>query len=117
MSNQFWPIVLNLLASLFGAYGQWLYKAGAQRMKVVPLWQNVPFLGGILSFIVVMGLFVMAFRLGGRITVTFPVYALTFVWGTLIGVLVEKEPFNNLQCVGVVLVFVGVAMVGGLAPR
>jgi drug/metabolite transporter (DMT)-like permease len=54
---------------------------------------------------------------GGRISVTVPVYALTFVWGAIIGVLVDKEPFNQAQAFGVLLVFVGVAVVGARAPR
>ncbi len=48
---------------------------------------------------------------------TVPVYALTFVWGAIIGVLVDKEPFNQAQAFGVLLVFVGVAVVGARAPR
>lgn len=117
MSNQFWPVILNLIASLLGAVGQWLYKLGAKDLKEIPLYQNLPFLGGMLCFCLVMGLFMVAFRMGGRISVTFPVYALTFVWGTIIGVLVDKEPFNQWQATGVILVFVGVAMVGGFASR
>ncbi len=117
MKDQFLPVILNLVASLLGAIGQWLYKLGAKDLKEIPLYKNLPFLGGMLSFCLVMGLFMIAFRLGGRISVTFPVYALTFVWGTMIGVLVDKEPFNQWQALGIGLVFVGVAMVGGFASR
>lgn len=117
MSNQFWPIILNLIASVLGAVGQWLYKIGAKDLKEIPIYKNLPFLGGMFSFCLVMALFMIAFRMGGRISVTFPVYALTFVWGTVIGVLVDKEPFNHWQAGGVALVFVGVAVVGAFAPR
>lgn len=117
MTSQFWPIILNLVASVLGALGQWLYKLGARDLKEVPLYKNLPFLGGMLCFCVVMGLFMVAFRLGGKISITFPVYALTFVWGTMIGVFVDKEPFNSWQGAGVVLVFIGVAMVGALASK
>lgn len=117
MSNQTWPVILNFIASILGAVGQWLYKVGAKDLKEIPIYKNIPFLGGMFCFCLVMALFMVAFRLGGRISVTFPVYALTFVWGTIIGVMVDKEPFNQWQAVGVGLVFVGVAMVGALAPR
>lgn len=117
MSNQTWPIILNFIASIMGALGQWLYKLGARDLKAIPFYKNLPFLGGIASFIVVMGLFVVAFRLGGRISVTFPVYALTFVWGTMIGIFIDKEPFNSIQAMGIGLVFIGVALVGGMGPR
>ncbi|MFP5386262.1 MAG: hypothetical protein ACLGHN_09310 [Bacteriovoracia bacterium] len=117
MSNQIVPILLNLLASFLGAVGQWLYKVGAKDLKEMPIWKNLPFIGGMAMFMLVMVLFMVAFRLGGRISVTFPVYALTFVWGTMIGVLVDKEPFGALQGIGICLVFIGVAMVGAFAPR
>lgn len=117
MNGQLIPVLLNLLASLLGAIGQWLYKIGAKDLKEVPIYKNLPFLGGMFSFCLVMALFMIAFRLGGRISVTFPVYALTFVWGTFIGVLIDKEPFNGWQAFGVALVFAGVAIVGGMAPR
>ena len=45
MNNQFWPIVLNFVASLLGAVGQWLYKVGAKDLKEIPLYKNLPFLG------------------------------------------------------------------------
>lgn len=117
MKDQLVPILLNLLASFLGALGQWLYKLGSAQLKVVPIWRNIPFLGGMASFMLVMLLFMVAFRLGGRISVTFPVYALTFIWGTMLGVLVDKEPFNSWQLLGVFFVFGGVAMVGALGPR
>lgn len=117
MNDQFWPIILNLIASLLGAVGQWLYKLGAKDLKEIPIYKNLPFLGGMFSFCLVMALFMIAFRMGGRISVTFPVYALTFVWGTMIGVMVDKEPFNMMQAGGVTLVFIGVAIVGACAPR
>lgn len=117
MSNQFWPVVLNFIASLLGALGQWLYKVGAKDLKEIPIYKNLPFLGGMFCFMIVMGLFMVAFRMGGRISITFPVYALTFVWGTMIGVMVDKEPFNSMQAMGVGLVFIGVAIVGGMATR
>ena len=117
MNSQMIPILLNLVASVIGALGQYLYKLGAKDLKEIPLYKNIPFLGGMFSFCIVMALFMIAFRLGGRISVTFPVYALTFVWGTLIGVFVDKEPFNSMQAGGVVLVFIGVAIVGAMAPR
>lgn len=117
MNSQLLPIVLNFIASLIGAFGQWLYKLGAKDLKEIPIYKNIPFLGGMAAFCVVMALFMIAFRLGGRISVTFPVYALTFVWGTMIGVFVDKEPFNAAQATGVALVFVGVAIVGAMAPR
>ena len=66
MTNQLVPIILNLIASVFGAYGQWLYKIGALKLTDQPIWKNYPFLGGMACFTAVMLLFMAGFRLGGR---------------------------------------------------
>ena len=62
-------------------------------------------------FLVVTVLFFLAFKLGGRLSVTYPVYASTFVWGALIGVYIDKEPLNLAQVIGILLVFLGVCVV------
>jgi EamA-like transporter family. len=115
MSSQTWPIILNLIASLFGAFGQYFYKLGSQRLKEVPLFMNWQIAVGVVSFTAVMVLFVISFKMGGKISTTFPVYASTFLWGTMIGVFVEKESFHNIQWLGVILVVAGITLVSSFA--
>lgn len=115
MNNQTYPIILNLVAAFVGAFGQYAYKIGAGRLKEVPIFQNWQLFLGMFLFCLVMILFVIAFKNGGRISVTYPVYATTFIWGTLIGIFIDKEPFSMVQSVGVLLVVVGVSMVAFFA--
>jgi drug/metabolite transporter (DMT)-like permease len=110
--NQTLPIILNLIAALFGAGGQYLYKLGAGKLGQVPIYKNWEIAVGALLFTGVMGLFIAAFKLGGRLSVTYPVYATTFVWGLLIGGLIEKEPISSGQIAGVGLILAGVALIG-----
>ncbi len=107
MTSQTLPIILNLIAAFFGALGQYFYKIGGQKLGQVPLYKNLPLIGGILMFCAVMGLFVAAYKAGGRINIVYPFYATTFAWGALIGVFVDREPWNTSQVVGLAIMMVG----------
>lgn len=111
MSNQTLPIILNLIAALIGALGQYAYKLGGTKLKEVPLYQNWELMTGMALFMGVMVLFVMAFNKGGQISVTYPMYATTFIWGTLLGVILDKEVVNIYQSLGILLVIIGVSTV------
>lgn len=116
MTNQTYPIILNLIAAVIGAFGQYAYKLGGLKLKQVPIYQNWELLSGIILFCGVMVLFVMAFKNGGKISVTYPIYASTFVWGTLLGVFIDKEVVSPLQVAGILLVIIGISMVAFFAP-
>jgi drug/metabolite transporter (DMT)-like permease len=105
------PILLNLLAAVLGALGQYLYKLGGLRMGEIPWFRNWPLFSGMVLFCVVMVLFVVAFKLGGKLSVVYPVYATTFVWGTLLAIGLDKEPFHWIQGVGIATLLAGVALV------
>lgn len=111
MKDQFVPILLNLIAAVFGAFGQYFYKLGAQKIGQVPLYKNGAIFIGIALFCVVMILFVSSFKLGGKISVVYPVYATTFVWGFLIATLFLKESYSGLQVFGLLMIFVGVSCI------
>lgn len=115
--SQVLPMLLYLVAGVCGAIGQYLYKTGAARLGLEPIWRNWPIFAGIGAFCVVMGLFVLSFKLGGRLSVVYPMYATTFVWGALIGILVEREPWSGLQLAGITLIVGGCVMVAAGSPR
>ena len=116
-SSQLVPILLNLVAAVLGASGQYLYKMGAGRLSTIPLYRNWPIFVGMFLFCVVMVLFVVAFRLGGRMSVVYPIYATTFVWGTLIAIQFDHEPYSWVQLAGVGVILAGVAMIAWGSPR
>lgn len=115
--SQLVPILLYLVAGVCGAGGQYLYKAGAARLGKVAIWQNLHLFGGVLAFTLVMICFVTSFKLGGRLSVVYPMYAATFIWGTLIGVLVEKEPWSWPQLGGVGMIVAGCVLIALGAPK
>lgn len=111
------PILMNLLAAILGAVGQYLYKKGGQQLSQIPLIKNWPLYVGMVLFCVVMVLFVWSFKLGGKLSVVYPVYATTFVWGTLLAVWLDREPVNVFQWVGVGIILLGVFFVAAGAPK
>lgn len=116
-SSQFLPIALNLVAAFVSAFGQYLYKTGSAKLGVEPIYKNYHIFSGIILFTVVMVLFLAAFKLGGRLSVTYPVYASTFVWGTFLGVYFDKEPWSYGQAWGVFFILIGISLVAALSPK
>ena len=110
MADQKIPIILNLIAALVGAAGQYFYKKGGVILASGGKFFNLPTIVGIVLFCIVMLFFVLAYKMGGKISIVYPFYATTFVWGALIGYLFEKEPFNLLGFVGLLLVVAGVSV-------
>lgn len=115
MNDQKIPILLNCLAAILGAGGQYFYKKGSLMMSERPL--NLSLVIGVLLFIGVMGLFVAGYKLGGRISIVYPFYATTFVWGTLIGVFLEKEVVHWPAYLGLGLVLFGLTLIASQAGQ
>ncbi|MEK7483386.1 MAG: hypothetical protein AABZ60_03535 [Planctomycetota bacterium] len=117
MKDQIVPILLNLVAGLFGALGQYLYKIGSQKLGQVPLYKNGYLFFGMLMFCLVMILFVSSFKLGGKLSVVYPVYATTFIWGLAIAVFWVKESYSWIQIVGTLTICFGVTLIALGAPK
>jgi hypothetical protein len=83
------PLTSQLLfavAAFLGAIGQYLYKSGADRATggVLSYLLNARLTGGVVCYVVVMVLFVAAFKRGGALSTLYPIYASTFIWAVLI---------------------------------
>jgi drug/metabolite transporter (DMT)-like permease len=114
--SQAMPILLSLIAAISGAGAQFFYKRAALKFTEVPIWANGSFFAGLVLFTSVLALFIVAFRLGGRLFVIYPVYATTYIWVGLIGVLVDHEAWSWMQVAGVFTIIAGVALIGIGAP-
>ena len=111
MSSQAIPIVLNLIAAVVGAFGQFFYKKGSQHLGSVPLWKNYNLAIGCLLFCGVMVLFVAAYKLGGKMSVVYPFYASTFIWGAIIAMTMLGEKVTVIQWIGILAVTAGTAAI------
>ncbi len=107
-------IVYFLIASLLGAVGQFLYKSGADKAtrSLTSYVFNVRILVGVVCYIAVMVLFVVAFKRGGALSVLYPVYATTFIWAAIISLLAYDDPIRPINVAGMALLIGGMYLMG-----
>ena len=105
---------LFLLAALFGAFGQFLYKSGAERAggSILSYLANGRIIGGVACYVAVMALFVAAFKRGGALTALYPIYATTFIWAALIALWIYGTPIKPLNILGFALLVAGMYFMG-----
>ncbi len=107
-------IVCMLVASVFGAVGQYLYKTGASHSVAGPftILLSPWILAGMGCYITVMILFTQAFKAGGQVTVLYPIYATTFIWAAIIGQATYNQPIRLVHIAGMILLIVGIYLMG-----
>jgi len=114
MSTPVISVVLFSIAALIGALGQYLYKTGADVAggSLKSYLANPRLLGGIVCYIAVMVLFVAAFKKGGSLSVLYPVYASTFIWGALIAMIAFGTPIKPINIGGMAMLVGGMYLMG-----
>lgn len=107
-------ILCFVIAALLGAVGQYLYKSGADAAGGgwLSYIANLRLAGGVFCYIAVMVLFVAAFKLGGSLSVLYPIYASTFIWAALIARGVYGTPITWTNIAGMVLLIAGMFLLG-----
>jgi drug/metabolite transporter (DMT)-like permease len=103
------------VAAFAGALGQFLYKTGVEGAAGggIAGWLLNPRLAlGVLCYIAVMLLFMAGFRIGGRMTVLYPVYATTFIWSALIAWRAFGTPITGANIAGMALMLAGIWLLG-----
>ena len=107
-------MILFLIAAVIGALGQFLYKSGAEQTSDdwLSYLLNWRLLVGVLCYLAVMILFIAAFKLGGSLSVLYPLYASTFIWAALIGLWAYGVPIKPINVAGMVLLVAGMCLMG-----
>ena len=107
-------IVMFLVAAVLGAVGQYLYKSGADTAggSVQSYLLNPRLLGGVVCYVAVMALFVAAFKRGGALSVLYPLYASTFIWGAILARVAYETPIKPANVAGMALLVLGMFLMG-----
>jgi drug/metabolite transporter (DMT)-like permease len=107
-------ILYFLFASVLGAAGQFLYKAGADRTRgtVQSYLLNSRILLGAGCYIAVMVLFVAAFKQKASPSALYPLYATTFVWAALIEHALYGRAISIANVAGMALLVGGMYLLG-----
>jgi len=107
-------MILVLASTVFTASGQILYKMGASRLAFdfQLLLTNYALIAGLFSYGI--GAFMLIFALKhGELSVLYPIYALNFVWVSILSpVFFQTDSMNTVKWLGVFLIIAGVSTIG-----
>ncbi|MGH9627209.1 MAG: EamA family transporter [Bryobacteraceae bacterium] len=116
LSNQ--SVLLVFCCTLIGAAAQIFMKTGANRLNqqnlvdiVIATVTNLPLLFGYCLYGMSTMFLVLALR-KGQLSLLYPIISLTYVWVTILSMLIFHESMNPFKAVGLTIVVAGVAVLG-----
>jgi drug/metabolite transporter (DMT)-like permease len=107
-------VLLVFCCTLIGAAAQVFFKLGANaidRPSPAEVLLNPALMGGYCLYGISTMLLVLALR-RGQLSLLYPVISLTYVWVTILSVLIFSESLNAYKAVGLTVVVAGVAVLG-----
>jgi multidrug transporter EmrE-like cation transporter len=105
---------LVLCCTLLGAAAQILLKAGANHLaqpSLLAMVTNFSLLGGLSLYGISTVLLVLALK-DGELSLLYPVIALTYVWVTLLSLVIFHDRANPFKMAGIAIIVIGVAVLG-----
>lgn len=106
--------LLVLLCTVFGVAAQYLIKSSASsltQLNAAAILHNSQMWLGLVLYGVSTGLLILALR-DGELSLLYPVISLTYVWVTVLSILVFRESAHPLKLAGVGIICLGVACLG-----
>lgn len=111
-------VLLVFMCTIIGAAAQVLFKLGSASMTggnpvqvLLHILTSPALLLGFACYGVNTLLLVLALR-KGELSMTYPVISLTYVWVTILSVLIFHETLNGFKVLGLAVVVAGVAVLG-----
>jgi drug/metabolite transporter (DMT)-like permease len=107
-------IALVFCCTILGATAQILLKTGANQLvhpSPLAMLTNVALLAGLSFYGVSTVLLVLALK-DGELSLLYPVIALTYVWVTLLSLMLFHDRINPVKFAGIATIVVGVAVMG-----
>ena len=107
-------ILLTLLAALVSSLAQLIFKRSVTKIDnfrhLMAHARNRGVLLGFVGYITAFALYLVALS-GGELSIVYPVFASSFIFVTLISARVLRERITAVRAAGVLLVFIGIAIV------
>ena len=107
-------VLLVALCTLSGAAAQIFMKLGANNIvhpTLMQLIMNVPLMTGYALYGVNMLMLTIALK-NAPLSLLYPIISLTYVWVTMLSVMIFKESVNRYKVAGLAIVILGVAVLG-----
>jgi multidrug transporter EmrE-like cation transporter len=116
--NQTLSIALVFVCTLLGAAAQILMKSGTQRAEasgpiglIIAIFSNWHLFSGYALYGLSTVVLIVALKYG-QLSILYPVIALTYVWVTILSVLLYNETINPFKLLGLTTVILGVIILG-----
>lgn len=107
-------VLLVFCCTLIGAAAQVFFKLGATNIPAatpLQILMNPSLMLGYCLYGVSTMLLVLALR-RGQLSILYPVISLTYVWVTILSLVVFRETMNVYKAIGLAVVMAGVAILG-----
>jgi multidrug transporter EmrE-like cation transporter len=107
-------VALVFCCTLLGAAAQILMKMGANKLSHPSLLQmatNLPLMAGYSLYGISTLLLVLALR-KAQLSILYPIISLTYVWVTILSVIIFAESMNVSKVLGLLIIVCGVAVLG-----
>ena len=111
-------IGIVFLQTFIGAVAQILLKGGTQQQKgegiadiIVTIFSNPQMFAGYACYGVAALLMIAALKYG-ELSILYPIIAMTYVWVTILSVMIYSESMNLLKTTGLASIVLGVAVLG-----
>ncbi len=106
-------IILVLISTLLGAFGQYFFKLGAESAKssnILDLMLNKSTIIGVVLYGVATVLYVAALK-NEDLTTLAPLIALSYLWATILGVVLLNEVVSLWKWIGILLIVLGALII------
>ena len=105
-------ILLMVITTLCTSLAQVLYKFAAPNLQLnlIALITNIPLIAGLILYGLAAIFLILALRLG-EVSVLYPIVATSYIWVTLLAMLLFNESINLLRWTGVIVIILGVILI------
>ena len=113
------PLVLVFGCTVLGAAAQIFMKFGANRLThpgLIGMATNLPLFCGLVLYGLSTVLLVLALK-DGELSLLYPVIALTYVWVTVLSLVLLHDKPNPYKLAGIAIIVIGVSVLGRRGKR
>lgn len=114
--NQLWLMGGMVVAAALGAIGQLMLKYASERFNlhdlIISTLTNWPLYIFVFTYGVAVLINIIAYRLGGKLSVIYPVISLSYIFAALLAWRYLGEPFNGWTLAGCIGIVASVGFIG-----
>ncbi|MFC1648297.1 EamA family transporter [Nanoarchaeota archaeon] len=106
------PIFLVFVSTVIGGFGSVYLKKGSHKLSlsIQGLVKNYQLIFGIVMYVLSAVIFITALRFG-ELSVLYPISSISYIWISLLSVMMLNEKMNKFKWGGIALIILGVILV------